>query len=176
MTERPRMRRVIAIVLSLLLAATVPAGAKLTAADISSTSCERAEINSADTLAGEAAIVEVAADPYSSEKLRAEFSVAKLQSDLANYNAKGFQQWRSGVTGCKDMRRRNSITAMENTDIAIIMHALNPATGWQTKLTLANQQLEVCVTDYYGKTKGAECEMRLEMNIRLKIKWEASSP
>lgn len=163
------------MVAAIIAGMMAPVGAKgLNAAELSSMSCDSAEINLPDIPAGTASLVETASLQYAPESVKLAYTTDKLRADFEQYRTKWFPRFQKGVSGCKDARRRNRATALYNVDIAAIKHGLNPSGDWVTTMNLATQQLERCVTDYYGTTKGAECQTKLEDNRKLKLKWQSA--
>jgi len=157
MPEPPRMLRVIAVALAAFLAMSVSAEAKLTPAALSALNCDQAEVDVAFSPAA------LAGSPG-------------FQKELSYYQTHFLHSFKSSIAGCKDLKRRNQILAMQNGYTAVIQHAIDPDSDWQTPMNLANQQLTRCITDYFGQTKGAECQTQLDKNVRLKVSWETATP
>lgn len=76
---------------------------------------------------------------------------------------------------CIDRKAINAANAFLWSAIAIRQH-IDFDVDERTTMNHANQLLETCVTDYYSEQRSAECETRLQDNIKEQVEWEGATP
>jgi hypothetical protein len=115
-------------------------------------------------------ICEGLSDGLSNEVDAETFDVTSLDDSVKVYN----QQLSFFKKDCKNSPTRFFFGTMLETWQAWIAHKKGDL--WQDSLNKAIQNLEQCITHYYGQPKGAACQTIQDKAIKWKTDWEAAGP